>query len=69
MSGCIIQVPSLEKGDRIVVEDSTQHLPAALLVTYPDNGEAKNVRYINLDELPEDLRKQCERHILDNTDA
>lgn len=71
MAGCIIQVPTLERGDRLVIEEPAQHLPQVLPVTYLIPGtqqEVETLLYVNLNELPEDLRKACEAHMRSKSD-
>lgn len=67
--GCIIQVPSLEKGDRLVISERTPFVPDVLPVTYPDeDGDPITTRYLCMDSLPEELRLRCEQHLLNTTD-
>lgn len=71
MAGCIIQVPALEGGDRLVIEEPAQYMPLVLPVTYLMEGTSQIVetaRYINLDELPEDLKKACEAYMKQRSD-
>lgn len=71
VSGCIIQVPTLERGDRLVIEEPAQHLPLTIPVTYlieGTNKEAETVRYVNMEELPKDLKRLCEKFIRSRSD-
>lgn len=71
VSGCIIQVPTLERGDRLVIEEPAKHLPLTIPVTYlieGTNQEAETVRYVNMAELPKELRLLCEKFIRSRSD-
>lgn len=71
MPGCIIQVPTLERGDRLVIEEPAQHLPLSIPVTYliaGTNQEVETIRYVNLEALPKELRRQCELFIRRQSD-
>ena len=71
VAGCIIQVPTLEGGDRLVIEEPAQYMPLVLPITYLIEGTDTAVvtaRYINIDELPNDLKKACEDYIKRRSD-
>ena len=49
-----------------MVEELTKFVPLTIPVTYPDEeGRAKTIRYVNMDDLPEELRQQCDEYIQD----
>lgn len=67
-AGHVIQVPLLEKGDRLVVVESPRELPLQLLVSYLDQYEdTKSVRYVLMEELPDELRQAISEFIKSKT--
>ena len=61
-TGYIIQVPSLERGDRVVVLDTANEVPFILPVTYK-NEEVVTRRYIDIEALPSNIRSQIEMYL------
>lgn len=62
-SGYIIQVPSLERGDRIVVVEVTGEVPFILPVTYKNEDQVVTRRYVDIEELPIGIRAKIEAYL------
>jgi hypothetical protein len=64
--GSIIQLPSLDKGDRLIVEAATDRVPDVIAVTYAaeeDDMSTSTIRYVALEYLPDDVRAIVEEYL------